>query len=254
MKSDIKENLGRFREVLTQIAESGPSGADQEEYISLRAALLSEPKLNGLLPVFVDEQRLPRHFWNYIKALFHEGIGIYEKRSQYIEAQLLPVERQFQSASQKAPGDRPTEKIITYLPPPPAKTLGTLIINEERIAELRTINSAEFDLTKLVRLCEELNVAFSNGCFLAAIMLTRAIIDHVPPVFKANKFTEVVNNYNGSRSFKEAMEHLEKGARKIADGHIHVQIRKREVLPMPEQVNFSQEIDLLFSEIVRILS
>jgi hypothetical protein len=74
--------------------------------------------LEKSLLVFVDEQRLTRHFWTCIKALFHEGIDIYEKRSQYIKAQLLPVERQFQSVSQKAPGDRPTEKIVTYLPAP----------------------------------------------------------------------------------------------------------------------------------------
>ena len=107
MNSDpIKEQLGRFRELLTQIAEKGPSAIDKEEYSNLRTALLSEPKLNGLLPQFVDEQRIPRHFWNYIKEVY-SGYGSYESRSQYIERQLLPVERQFRSASQKAPGDRP---------------------------------------------------------------------------------------------------------------------------------------------------
>jgi hypothetical protein len=47
-------------------------------------------------------------------------------------------------------------------------------------------------------------------------MLTRAILDHVPPVFGVNTFAEVAINHGG-RSLKEAMSHLENGSRKIAD-------------------------------------
>ncbi len=251
MPDKIIEQLGRFREFLTQIAENGPSAVDQEEYSNLRSALLSESKLNGLLPLFVYEQRIPRHFWNYIKQLY-DGPGSYTKRSLYIERQLLPVERLFRPIRQKVPGDRQAEKIVVYLSAPPSDAPGGLIINEKRLAELRSISAPSFDLQKLIRLCEELNVSFSRGCFLATAMLTRAILDHVPPIFKVTKFAEVANNYKGTRSFKDAMKNLENGARKIADGHLHVQIRDSEVLPMPEQVNFSPAIDLLLGEIVRI--
>jgi hypothetical protein len=49
------------------------------------------------------------------------------------------------------------------------------------------------------------------------------------------------------------MEHLDKSLRKIADAHLHPQIRKKEILPNKTQVNFSNDLDVLLSEIVRIL-
>jgi hypothetical protein len=49
------------------------------------------------------------------------------------------------------------------------------------------------------------------------------------------------------------MQHLENGARKIADSHLHVQIRKKEVIPTFLQVNFSQYLDVLLAEVIAIL-
>jgi hypothetical protein len=127
-------------------------------------------------------------------------------------------------------------------------------VSEARIDELRALDSAAFDLRKLVRLCEEINIAYTSGALLATAMLTRAILDHVPPIFSVTSFSQVANNYSGSRSFKETMERLEKAARKIADGHLHNPIRRKEILPEPQQVFFAAEIDALLAEIVRILS
>jgi hypothetical protein len=47
---------------------------------------------------------------------------------------------------------------------------------------------------------------------------------------------------------------LEKSARKIADAHLHLLVRAKETLPVPQQVNFAVEVDLLLAEIVRKLS
>ena len=127
-------------------------------------------------------------------------------------------------------------------------------VSEARIAQLRALAPMTFDLRKLVRLCEEINIAYSGGALLATAMLTRAILDHVPPIFGMVTFSQIVSNYSGSRSFKEAMEWLEKAARKIADGYLHGQIRAKETLPEPQQVNFASQVDALLAEIVRILS
>ena len=52
-------------------------------------------------------------------------------------------------------------------------------------------------------------------------MLTRGLLDHVPPIFGKAKFNEVANNYSGGgRSFKETMHHLENASRKVADAHL----------------------------------
>jgi hypothetical protein len=128
------------------------------------------------------------------------------------------------------------------------------IIADSRIAELGALSSADFDFRKLVRVCEEINKAYSEGCYFATAMLTRGLLDHVPPVFGFKGFSEVANNYaGGGKSFKETMQHLENAARKVADAHLHMPIRKSETLPTAQQVNCSQQLDMLLAEIVRIM-
>jgi hypothetical protein len=78
-------------------------------------------------------------------------------------------------------------------------------------------------------------------------------MDHVPPIFGVSSFAEVASNYGGSRSFKESMSSLASAARKIADAHLHTQIRARESLPTATQVNFAPQLDFLLAEIVRLL-
>jgi hypothetical protein len=139
-------------------------------------------------------------------------------------------------------------------PKSPAKPSYMTLISESRLAELRALTSPEFDFRKLIRLCEELNTAFQEECYFATAMLTRGLLDHVPPVFGFRTFSEVANNYaGGGKSFKETMQHLENAARKVADAHLHVPIRKSETLPTAQQVNCGQQLDMLLSEIVRIM-
>jgi hypothetical protein len=127
------------------------------------------------------------------------------------------------------------------------------LISEIRLAELRALTSAQFDFSKLVRLCEEINTAYSEDCYFATAMLTRGLLDHVPPIFGKVSFNEMANNYSGGgRSFKDTMHHLENAARKVADAHLHMPIRRSESLPVAQQVNFSSQLDVLLSEIVRI--
>jgi len=129
----------------------------------------------------------------------------------------------------------------------------SLYIDQSRLNELQNIKSTHFDLSKLVRLCEELNMCYSNECYFATAMLGRAILDHVPPIFGAIRFTEVCNNYKAPKSFKESIKNLEDSLRHIADHHLHVQVRNKEILPSKSQVSFSANLDVLLGEIVRIL-
>ena len=86
---------------------------------------------------------------------------------------------------------------------------GLDFIDQTRINELETIQSDDFDLVKLIALCRELNLSYSKGSNFSVAMLTRAIMDHIPPIFGFNTFREILNNYATTRSFKESMEHLE---------------------------------------------
>lgn len=125
-------------------------------------------------------------------------------------------------------------------------------IDTERLSELEGIESKEFDLSRLIKLCQEINSSNANGCYISVIMLTRALIDHIPPIFGQNDFANVFGQY-GNKSFKEQMKHLDSSMRKIADSYLHTRIRKKEVLPNATQVNFSQDIDFLLAEIIRKL-
>lgn len=130
---------------------------------------------------------------------------------------------------------------------------GSNYVNNSRLDELRNLKSDQFDLSKVIEICEELNKCVKAGCFLAIGALVRALIDHVPPVFGVASFKEVCSNYAGSRSFKEAMNNLDKTSRKISDNIMHAQIQRKEVLPNSTQVDFSNNIDLLLGEIIRVL-
>lgn len=126
-------------------------------------------------------------------------------------------------------------------------------VNTQRLEDLKSIKNKNFDLTRLIQLCEEINVACQNDCHMTIAMVLRAIIDHVPPIFDTSSFSEVANNYSGPKSFRDSMQLLQRSLRNVADSHLHVQIRRKETLPSFTQVNFMADLDLLLSEIIRIL-
>lgn len=125
-------------------------------------------------------------------------------------------------------------------------------VSPTRLSELRGLSSANWDMTRLVRLVEELNTAYAYRCHMSVAMLVRAISDHVPPVFGAKSFAEVANNHVGSKSFKRSAQNLQNSLRNIADAHLHVQIRRAEALPTEAQVDFRADLDVLLSEVVRL--
>jgi len=133
------------------------------------------------------------------------------------------------------------------------KTHSSSYVNSSRLTELKILKCKNFDLSRLVKLCEELNITFENNCYFSVAMVVRSILNHVPPIFGCNSFAEVSNNYKGTRSFKSQMQHLEVSSRKIADSYLHTQIRNKESLPNSTQVDFSNDLDVLLGEIYRLL-
>ena len=124
-------------------------------------------------------------------------------------------------------------------------------IDIERLKELKNISAEHFDLTRLIRYCEELNIVASYECNYSTIMVLRAMLDHVPPIFNKKSFIEVANSH--PKSIKDSLLNLENSSRKIADAALHLHIRRTEILPNKTQVNFKNDLDVLLSEIVRIL-
>jgi hypothetical protein len=126
-------------------------------------------------------------------------------------------------------------------------------VDPTRILELQGIKSAQWDLKRLVRLLQEINAAHANEMHMATAMLVRAVTDHVPPIFNARNFAVVANSYPAPRSFSDQMKYLDNSLRKVADTHLHLQVRKAEVLPNAAQVDFRAALDVLLSEVVRLL-
>ncbi len=126
-------------------------------------------------------------------------------------------------------------------------------VDPSRIAALRAAKSPQWDLARLIKLCEELNIAYANDCFMSVAMVVRAILDHVPPLLGKQNFADVASQYAGPISFKKSMQNLQLSLRNIADAHLHVAIRQKEVLPTGQQVDFHKDLDVLLGEIVRTL-
>lgn len=125
-------------------------------------------------------------------------------------------------------------------------------VASSRIEQLRSVTSSKFDFSRTIKLCEELNVAYANGCYLTVGMQARGLIDHLPPVFEVSNFSQVANNYAGSKSFKKLMEKLNTDLRNMGDSYLHEQIRSKESIPNEVAVDFRNAIDALLSEVIRI--
>jgi hypothetical protein len=100
-------------------------------------------------------------------------------------------------------------------------------ISESRINELKLIQNTSFDLYRLIKICEEINFALKDECFLTIAILTRALIDHIPPIFGMSSFNEVTNNYKSTKSFKDSINNLNNSTRKIADSFLHTHTHER---------------------------
>lgn len=128
-------------------------------------------------------------------------------------------------------------------------------VDPKRVFELSSLHGGEWDYTRLIELCRELNVAAGNSCHMSTAMLIRSILNHVPPIFGFRTFAEVANNTGGSdfgKSFRASMQRLQMSLRNIADMHLHEPIRNKEAVPTAVQVDFSADLDVLLGEIVRL--
>ncbi|MEA2692707.1 MAG: hypothetical protein QOJ16_2094 [Acidobacteriota bacterium] len=132
-------------------------------------------------------------------------------------------------------------------------SLAEAFVDAERLDGLAALAPSQLDVSRLIRLCEEVNICFRCQCFHAVAFLTRAVLDHIPPLFGYQTFAEVANNYSvGGKSFKGAASHLDGASRKISDGLIHLPIRGRESLPTLAQVDVRQQLDTVLAEAIRI--
>lgn len=203
---------------------------------------LHVPKVKNLIKYHFD--KFPGDKVDFLEFVFHDLAG-----SKLTRGNLeLPIPQQKKIVMVWC--ESKLEEIKNVHKKPEMKIYKTFI-SEDRINDLRNLNIDKFDLTKLIKLIEEVNHNYTFENFLSVAILSRAIIDHIPPIFGFQTFNEVANNY-GNKSFKDNMQHLNKSMRSIADNYLHMTIRQKESLPNENQVDFSREIDFLLAEIIRV--
>lgn len=194
----------------------------------------------------LNKQKDPLDWLKRMKAFLYDNEDEFNSFNYkcYLEYVQIVEEGITQLSEKKDEGKKKAVKTST-------KNL-TEFVDSSRIDELKNLKSDLFDFRKLINYCEEINVSYENEAYISVAMLTRAIIDHIPPIFGADNFQNVYGQ-NGSKSFKANMTHLDKSLRKIADSYLHSHIKKKEMLPNKTQVNFSQDIDVLLAEICSIM-
>jgi hypothetical protein len=121
-------------------------------------------------------------------------------------------------------------------------------ITSNLISNLKLVENPDFDLKKLIRFCEELNDNYKMQNYLSCLLILRAVLNHIPPIFGHTTFVEVVNN--SSKSLKAIFTPLQDGARKVADLHTHKTIEKNELLPSENQLEpYKAQLEILLQEI-----
>jgi hypothetical protein len=188
--------------------------------------------------------------WRSFFLFFHWGDNYDDYIRSFVKGLFLPFHRDLVALCKPALEAEEVEStpeassVPSPVPPP--------FIHPDRITSLKQLPPGRFDLARLVLLCEEIDKCYRAECWLAVAALTRALLDHVPPLFGMTSFTQVANNYAGAKSFRDQMRFLDDSARKVGDDHLHTQIRAKEELPTPSQVNFGPALDVLLGEIIRI--
>jgi hypothetical protein len=122
-------------------------------------------------------------------------------------------------------------------------------LSTDVLLKLKALGRQRLDPTKLIRMCEELNDAYARANYVSAVLLLRAIINHVPPVFGATTFSDVVAQ--SGRSVKAILARLNEDARPIADLHTHVVMRATEHLPTKNQIEpYKASFEVLIQEVL----
>lgn len=94
------------------------------------------------------------------------------------------------------------------------------------ISGLSAVRDCPLDTRKLVALLSELNVNYAAGQPYACLMLIRAIMDHVPPIFGHDSYSNIVDQLKLARTDKNYLTQLLK-SRFLSDDVLHRHIGRR---------------------------
>lgn len=150
-----------------------------------------------------------------------------------------------------------TDQLITAPPggavvPPIAPSQLTPInnpyVNQQITDDIQAKDGkSQFNVSKLLRLIEELNDNYERKNSYAAHAMLRAILDHIPPILGQSDFNAVANNYSWGRTDKRYLRKLA-DFRDQADDALHRQISSQADLLDFDDMPASVCIDRLLQE------
>ncbi|MFD8750093.1 hypothetical protein ACFV0O_03785 [Kitasatospora sp. NPDC059577] len=111
--------------------------------------------------------------------------------------------------------------------------------------------TSAWSLDKLIQLAHELNSNYAAGNAYSCHTLLRAIIDHVPPLFGATKFEQVVANHSWGRTDKGYVTKL-KDFRAQADDVLHRHIEKHPSLITMDDMPPRAPLNTLLKECIEL--
>lgn len=101
-------------------------------------------------------------------------------------------------------------------------------------------------------MCHEINSSSRNGNLIATILLMRAVLNYLPPVFGYDTFAQVVAN--SGRSLRDSFDYLENGLRRVADFHTHRRVGAADLGPSRAQIEpYKPQFELLLQQVVSVL-
>ncbi len=125
-------------------------------------------------------------------------------------------------------------------------------INPRILDQLREVSNTAWDTTKLVALSEELEACMRSRHVFASHAVLRALLDHVPPLFRQASFAAVVSSHSWSRTDKNYLRTLNT-FRNQADDALHRQISNLPDLLMLDDIPQGAAVNTLLRECVACL-
>lgn len=134
-----------------------------------------------------------------------------------------------------------------------------IIVDNENFISITRIEAVkalagkcQYDLSKLIALCKEINDNYVRRNYYSVALLLRTLLNHVPPAFSGKEsFDQVLAELNGPKhkTKKEILSRLHELQRKFADLVTHERLREFEPEITLQQVSFLPEIDYLLQEV-----
>jgi hypothetical protein len=126
------------------------------------------------------------------------------------------------------------------------------LIDPDLIAKLDRAPAKNDHVEFLSRMCQEINSCYSQGHTLATLLLMRALMNYVPPLFCHRTFADVAAQ--SPLSVKKQFGNLQEGLRSIANYQTHRVMKPGDCYPSRGQVEpFRAAFELLIEQVIQKL-